>query len=104
MIFVYFFLSHPWWRYRNTFLTITLTTLSSNMTNCNIHFPLSTGSAIYTIYTTNIVRYRLFLIHLFSMMQLKKNKKEYTAGGIRTNRKKRMVISGEIRGPLFTTV
>ena len=69
---LYIFLSHPWWRYRNTFLTITLTTLSSNMTNWNIHFPLSTGSAIYTIYTTNIVRYRLFLIHLFSMMQLKK--------------------------------
>ena len=44
------------------------------MTNCNIHFPLSTGSAIYTIYTTNVVRYRLFLIHLFSMMQLKKIK------------------------------
>ena len=53
------------------------------MINCNIHFPLSTGSAIYTIYTTNIVRYRLVLIHLFSMMQLKK-KKKYTAGGIRT--------------------
>ena len=42
-------LLHPWWRYRNTFLTLPLTTLSSNMTNCNIHFPLSTGSAIYNI-------------------------------------------------------
>ena len=44
-----FYFLHPWWRYRNTFLTLTLTTLSSNMTNCNIHFSLSTGSAIYTI-------------------------------------------------------
>ena len=72
MIFVYFFSHILGSATENTLLTITLTTLSSNMTNCNIHFPLSTGSAIYTIYTTNIVRYRLFLIHLFSMMQLKK--------------------------------
>ena len=33
------FYLHPWWRYLNTFLALTLTALSSNMTNCYILSP-----------------------------------------------------------------
>ena len=79
LIFVYFIFLHPWWRYRNTFLTLTLTTLSSNMTNCNIHFPYP-PVAPSTLYCALSVNFDLFYV------EISWNVNEYTAGGIRTIR------------------